>query len=73
MTWLLENWIYNYSLLNITITNKAESVLIRDTFELSFDFRTNAKNAILAIVVDDNTKDSFFMELYDSQVRKNDL
>lgn len=48
---------------------KAKQIEIKDTFDLSFDFRTNAKNGILAIISDSYTNDCFFIELYDSQLK----
>ncbi|CAF0709204.1 unnamed protein product [Brachionus calyciflorus] len=46
-----------------------EHLSIKDSFNVSFDFKTTAKNGILMIVVDPSTQDSFFIELYDSQLK----
>jgi hypothetical protein len=51
------------------LCNKARQVEIRDKFDLSFDFRTNSKNGILAIISDSYSNDCFFIELYDSQLK----
>jgi hypothetical protein len=46
----------------------SSSMQIKDAFDLSFDFRTSARNGILAIINDTFSSDCFFIELYDSQV-----
>ena len=48
---------------------KAKHLEIKDTFDLSFDFRTSQKNGILAIISDSYSSDCFFIELYDSQLK----
>lgn len=47
----------------------AERVQIKDPFNVSFSFRTTAKNGILMIIVDKITNNSFFVELVDSQIK----
>jgi hypothetical protein len=47
----------------------SSSMQIKDTFDLSFDFRTSARNGILAIISDTFSSDCFFIELYDSQLK----
>lgn len=62
-------WVWSKNL----ISKKAESIMIRDSFDLSFEFRTNSRSGIMAIVVDNKSNDSFFLELTDSQVREGQL
>lgn len=47
----------------------SEHLTIRDTFNVAFQFKTTAQNGVLMIIVDRSTKDSFFIELYDSQLK----
>lgn len=52
----------------ISFLIKADRLSINGSFNVSFSFRTTARNGILMIIVDPRTNDSFFVELYDSQV-----
>lgn len=47
----------------------SEHLTIRDTFNVAFQFKTTAQNGVLMIIVDRSTHDSFFIELYDSQLK----
>ena len=42
--------------------------MIQNIFEVAFQFRTTIRNGIVMIITDNSTGDSFFIELYDSQV-----
>ncbi len=53
---------------NSLIYLQAEHLSIHGSFNISFSFRTTARDGIVMLIVDPVTSDSFFVELYDSQV-----
>jgi hypothetical protein len=61
-----QNQLRNF--LTIIINFLAENITIKDSFDISFQFRTSQPNGVLMLIVDSKTNDSFFIELYDSQV-----
>lgn len=48
----------------------ADHIQIKDSFSVSFQFRTTAANGLIMILVNQHTNDAFFIELVDSQVRQ---
>lgn len=47
----------------------SEHLTIRDRFNVAFAFKTTQQNGVLMSIVDRSTGDSFFIELYDSQLK----
>ncbi len=49
--------------------HSAQHIQIKDSFYTSFSYKTCHPNGIVMMIIDENTGNSFFIELVDSQVK----